>query len=170
MTLKIALAVHNNVTHWLSYWLLALMFSIKWVTVKPWLAPLFVIHVFTTSYVTKQKAKLYSYNAIFLNPDFQQLFQLLIKCMLLCKTKFVFKHAGSALQMRPLAWKRILPILLIPAGCVILYLQNKGKTKFGKDSKFICGRWTEELVKTIKRRESKDLGQHGTLLGRQVIS
>ena len=44
------------------------------------------------------------------------------------------------------AWKRVLPILLIPAGCcIMLYLQNKGETKlqstvcFGKDSKFICG-------------------------------
>ena len=49
--------------------------------------------------------------------------------------------------MGVVSWKRILPILLIPAGCccIILYLQNKGETKlqstvcFGKDSKFICG-------------------------------
>ena len=76
------------------------------------------------------------------------------------------------------AWKRVLPILLIPAGCcIMLYLQNKGETKlqstvcFGKDSKFIYGRWTEELVDAIKRRkESEHLGEHGTLLGRQVIS
>ena len=37
---------------------------------------------------------------------------------------------SSNLQMRHPAWKRVLLILLIPAGCsIILYLRKKGKTK-----------------------------------------